>query len=324
MAATHTALARISSGPLEQENGGTYAHRLSGSCKCGTTHGEVGRAQQNKVHSTYDYVDESGTLLYQVVRFVPKDFRQRKPTAAGGWEWKLNGVRRVPYRLRELVEDDADCTVYVVEGEKDADALAGLGYLSTTNAGGAGKWSSIAEVARTVLQGREVIVIADGDDVGRKHARDVEASLREAAASVTVLECAKGKDVSITSPLAGPSKSSCRCGDRPIPPGTSRQRMKRPTIHPSNPSDPLAHCPLMKKAALTRATRTREMAAKPIPYVWEYIATAAQIVALNGKPGGGKTTLLFLCLVARANTGEPIMLLGFNMKPRRRARCSSS
>src|ERR1035437_10386411 len=32
-----------------------------------------------KITSTYPYVDESGTTLFEVVRFVPKDFRQRTP-----------------------------------------------------------------------------------------------------------------------------------------------------------------------------------------------------------------------------------------------------
>ncbi len=41
--------------------------------------------------ATYDYRDEQGQLLFQVVRFDPKDFRQRHPKPGGGWEWGLNG-----------------------------------------------------------------------------------------------------------------------------------------------------------------------------------------------------------------------------------------
>src|SRR6266566_4173798 len=48
---------------------------------------------------SYDYTDANGTLLYQVCRFFPKDFRQRRPDGVGGWEWNLNGVRRVLYHL---------------------------------------------------------------------------------------------------------------------------------------------------------------------------------------------------------------------------------
>src|SRR5215216_5447667 len=76
--------------------------------------------------ATYDYFDEQNNLLYQEVRYSPKDFRQRKPDGKGGWDWKLNGVRRVPYRLPELLAADLLMPVFIVEGEKDADRLLSL------------------------------------------------------------------------------------------------------------------------------------------------------------------------------------------------------
>lgn len=48
--------------------------------------------------ATYDYRDEGGNLLYQVLRYHPKDFRQRRPDGEGGWSWSVKGVPRVPYR----------------------------------------------------------------------------------------------------------------------------------------------------------------------------------------------------------------------------------
>jgi putative DNA primase/helicase len=54
--------------------------------------------------TTYCYVDENGELLFQVCRFVPKDFRQRRPDGRGGWTWNLDGVRRLLYRLPAVVE----------------------------------------------------------------------------------------------------------------------------------------------------------------------------------------------------------------------------
>lgn len=90
---------------------------------------------------TYDYVDERGERLFQVVRFATrdgkKDFRQRRPDGSGGWIWKLDGVRRVLYHLPDLTGKEA---IFVVEGEKDADRLRSIGLPATTNAGGAGKW----------------------------------------------------------------------------------------------------------------------------------------------------------------------------------------
>ena len=53
------------------------------------------------------------------------------------------GVRRVPYRLPELIEALAnEYLIVIVEGEKDAENLRALGVPATTNCGGANKWHS--------------------------------------------------------------------------------------------------------------------------------------------------------------------------------------
>jgi hypothetical protein len=52
-----------------------------------------GRAAVGKSSRPYDYRDESGTLLFQVCRIEPKDFRQRRPDGRGGWTWSVKGVR---------------------------------------------------------------------------------------------------------------------------------------------------------------------------------------------------------------------------------------
>jgi 5S rRNA maturation endonuclease (ribonuclease M5) len=186
-------------GSIDQGNDGCFAHRPQGPCKCGTTHAADVRPFTNgaEILATYDYTDEHGALLFQVLRKAGKQFPQRRPDGLGGWTWNLNGTARVLYRLPNLANDDADRTVYVVEGEKDVEALERLGHLATCNPMGAGKWGAVAVSARHHLRGRDVVVIADADEPGRKHARDVEASLRDVVRSIRVVQCpAPHKDVS--------------------------------------------------------------------------------------------------------------------------------
>ena len=107
------------------------------------------RPKRFKIVATYDYTDESGTLLFQVCRLEPKSFRQRRRArpddppdkVKDGWVWSVKGVRQVPYRLPELLEAVAlERSVFVVEGEKDVLTLARHGIPATCNAGGAHKW----------------------------------------------------------------------------------------------------------------------------------------------------------------------------------------
>jgi hypothetical protein len=131
----------------------------------------------------YDYRDEVGTLLHQVLRGRGKKFHQRRPGGHGGWINDLKGVRRVLYRLPELLARPSE-TVFVAEGEKDADRLVSLGLLATTNSGGAEKWRpSYSED----LVGRDVVILPDNDEPGLRHAEMVAKSCRGKAKSVRVV-----------------------------------------------------------------------------------------------------------------------------------------
>src|SRR5712692_7974015 len=39
------------------------------------------------IAATYDYTNERGDLMFQVVRLVPKSFKQRRPDGRGRWIW---------------------------------------------------------------------------------------------------------------------------------------------------------------------------------------------------------------------------------------------
>jgi hypothetical protein len=143
--------------------------------------------KQPEIEATYDYEDEHGNVLFQVVRLEPKTFRQRRPDGRAGYLWNLDGVRRVLYHLPEVL-GAGDRWVLVVEGEKDADALRKLGFIATTNAGGAGKW---LPAYNECLRDKSVLVLGDNDQPGHEHVEHVAAALHGIAKRVRVLDVAK-------------------------------------------------------------------------------------------------------------------------------------
>jgi len=140
---------------------------------------------ERRVVDCYNYNDESWQTLFQVVRYDPKEFRQRCWTANEQWSYSLNGVRRILYRLPELLSADPSDYVFIVEGEKDANILAELGFVVTTSPGGAGKWQA---AFNEPLHGRKVVILPDNDGPGLKHADSVARSLHGTAATVQIVQ----------------------------------------------------------------------------------------------------------------------------------------
>jgi len=143
---------------------------------------------QRRIVARYAYTDADGRLLFEVVRFDPKDFRQRRPDPEhpGAWLWNMKAVGRVLFRLPDVLKAvAAGEQVYVTEGEKDALALAGLGLAATCNPGGAGKWQDSYTGA---LKNAMIVILPDRDEPGRKHGELVARALRGNVASLRVIE----------------------------------------------------------------------------------------------------------------------------------------
>lgn len=139
----------------------------------------------NVVSAVYDYFDEDKVLLYQVVRFADKTFRDRRPDANGGWNWNLEGVRLVLYRLPEVEKAES---VLVLEGEKDVDTAYKLGlpscFAATTSPLGAGQWRS--QYAES-LRGKRVLICPDNDIPGKKHMKQIVRDLSCKASEILLL-----------------------------------------------------------------------------------------------------------------------------------------
>lgn len=201
-----------------------YVHLLKGKCKCGTTHKpdaerERQTTRNNKPYTRkskstgyafayddaratahYHYRNEQEQRLYTVVRYqwensgkpggYEKTFRQfhyegAEPIAT------LGDVRRVLYRLPELIKADTNEPVYIPEGEKDVDTLARLGLVATCNVGGAAKGGThnkkwVPEYTR-FLKGRHIVILPDNDSDGESHAETLVKHLIGNAASIKVV-----------------------------------------------------------------------------------------------------------------------------------------
>jgi hypothetical protein len=151
----------------------------------------------DKIEKAYSYVDEQGRLLFQSLRMKPKSFRQRRPDPTDGrkWVYSLGDTRLVLYHLDELVAANGSRRVVVTEGEKAADAVRSLGFLSTTNQLGALKWNIETDAMHGYgrsLEGCDVTIIGDNDphdpnvgySPGRRHVDLVAEALQPWAARI--------------------------------------------------------------------------------------------------------------------------------------------
>ena len=150
-----------------------------------------------KFVAKYEYRDADGTVLFEKVRYVEPDgkktFRQRKPDGKGGWTYSLGDTPKVLYNLPGVLKAKANGDpIFLVEGEKDADALIEMGACATTMPGGAGKWLDIHTDA---LAGAVVDIILDNDEPGRKHALLVYRLLSEAGSDCQIWRSPLAKDI---------------------------------------------------------------------------------------------------------------------------------
>jgi RecA-family ATPase len=141
-------------------------------------------ASQKKRKPTYSfsYKDRDGTVLYQVRKYKSGGCSAHQPDGKGGWIDDLKGFsRRVLYRWPELIQFP-DATVFFTEGEKDTDRVASLGLCATTIA--FGNWT---DECVNALAGRNVWILEDNDEAGRKRALEAAHKLHPVATSIKII-----------------------------------------------------------------------------------------------------------------------------------------
>ena len=139
------------------------------------------------------YRDPDGDVLGQIARFDRPDGKTYLPLtlwrgAAGGfrWRWKAWPCPRPLYGLDRLAARP-DSPVLVCEGEKAADAAAGMllpGWAATCAPNGA---RAAAKAHWGPLAGRDVTIWPDADEPGRRYAAAVAKALAAAGAKTVSL-----------------------------------------------------------------------------------------------------------------------------------------
>jgi hypothetical protein len=245
---------------------------------------EGGPRTTNEPIASYEYRDETGRLLYVVDRFEPKSFRQRRPTAQGGWEYNLEGIRRVLYRLPELLKGIHDNRwVFIVEGEKDVETLRSQNYVATTSSGGVNGWRD--EFA-TSLTAARVCIIPDNDVPGQQYAERVRASIKRT--------CQRCQLINLPNLL--PHEDVTNWIGRG---GTGKQLEQL----------------VLSVRSESPAKTLDNVVSKPVDWLWDKRIPRRKLTIIGGIQGAGKSYLALSLLADNAGSGEHGLLVTFEDDP---------
>src|SRR5262249_7243843 len=139
--------------------------------------------------SEHIYRIETGEPYLRVRKYRDEKNKKQYPQAHwhdGQWVKGKPPGAKIPYWLPELIAAAPTTQIFFTEGEKDADALAALGFVATTaSEGAAAEWD---DALTRYFKDRHVVILPHADVPGRKHAQKVAKAINGVAASVRVLD----------------------------------------------------------------------------------------------------------------------------------------
>ncbi|MBI5427671.1 MAG: DUF3987 domain-containing protein [Nitrospinae bacterium] len=139
----------------------------------------------------YSYEDAEGQPLFWRVRLDhPTEGKWIRPLSFNGNGWELKEPvfqdGKPLYRLPDIARNPT-ATVWLVEGEKCADALAKLGLVAATS----GASTSANAADWRPLAGRNAILWPDNDEPGKRYMAEVSAKLLPLGCRVQVVDIAR-------------------------------------------------------------------------------------------------------------------------------------
>ena len=256
------------------------------------------REDRGSIAARYSYTDEKGALLAQKTRWEKTVDGKRVKTFTWGhqegnrWKPGRNGMA-VPYRLPELVKAD---TVFLCEGEKDADNLSIRGLAATCTPDGAGNGSKWRDTYTPYFTGKTVYILQDNDDVGKKFAQLEARKLFPVAKEVKVLdlrelwpELPEKGDISDVMEHMGAAEALAQLLEL---------AERAPGWEPLPPE---------KDEFLSSFHTLAEFAEEEVSWLVEGWLPEGQITLLAADGGTGKTTL-WCNLIAALSSGKPCLL----------------
>lgn len=256
------------------------------------------KTKQKKVTATYDYCDEDGNLLYQNVRFEPKGFCHRR-FENGEWKYSLNGTRRVPYRLQELIhalEENPSCQILLTEGEKDCDKLRELGFVASSFKNWKKEFNQFIKFAN-------IIVLADHDRSGHKQADEAARFFLDDLKPIKLIDLffdehlpdKNGKDVSDWLEL-GHSAEELQEIIKASKMHYPDKKLKSNEVEPTNETS-------------FRLTKISDLLAEPeeeVSFIWDKTLPAGGFSITSAKPKVGKSTVA-RNLAVKVSKGEEFL-----------------
>lgn len=254
-----------------------------------------------KIEAVYKYRDTDGTVLYENVRYKPKSFRQRRPDKKGGYIHNLIGIKRVPYRLPELLErmQHPNPEIWFTEGERDAENLALLGFSATS-------FKNWTPELNQFVQGCHAVILRDHDQPGVKQADEAAKFISEVARSAKVI------DLFPNDPERGQDISDWIENRRVR--GQSTEEIAealailadRHDLWVDNKLEPAQRRNEPFRLSFTTLEDLYNEPEESLEYVWENTLITGGLSLLTGKPKVGKSTLIRPLAVA-ISRGESML-----------------
>lgn len=238
-----------------------------------------------KLSALHPYRRADGSVWCWRWRFEhPTEDKEIGPFHFDGSQWvarepKAPRAGKPLYRLPEALASDGP--VFVVEGEKCADALAALGIVATTS----GSSSTAKGADWNSLAGREIRIWPDNDDAGDRYAAEVAAKLEDLGCAVSLIDVQ-----ALHLPNKGDDAVDWLAANRKA---TAADVLNLPTIAPELDDGPAV-----------QLVCVADIEPKAVQWLWKGWLARGMLHILAGDGGTGKTTAMLTVAAAITKGGK--------------------